>query len=301
MKRDRWLGIELRHFAALDAIAKERSFRAAAARLGYVQSAISRQIAFLEDATGVRLIERSQGPRPVHLTDAGQVVLAHADDILARIAAAKSDLAELAGGRAGEIRVGVFGGADERPGPRDAHLLRALSAGRRDRIGGAAGDASLLEQLQDGCIDLAFVNLPLQLGPFAAHELMRAAWVLVVASDTETDSRTATPTLEEISRLPLILLKADPVGVPIESRLGGDEAALRVVFRTDLVETALALVAAEVGAVLPGFAVDGHDSRTTVVELGDLVPPGRVRPGLAPRPQARYGGCGVPRRGHPDL
>jgi len=52
MESDSWLGIELRHFAALQAIASEGSFGRAAQRLGYTQSAISQQIATLERIVG---------------------------------------------------------------------------------------------------------------------------------------------------------------------------------------------------------------------------------------------------------
>src|SRR5690349_19931593 len=95
MQRDHWLGLELRHLAGLQAMAEERSFRGAANRLGYVQSAISRQVAYLEQMTGERLIERSRGFRPVHLTAAGELLLEHAADVLASIKAAKSDFAQL--------------------------------------------------------------------------------------------------------------------------------------------------------------------------------------------------------------
>ena len=70
LPRKHWLGIEFRHLAALAAIAEEGSFRAAADRLGYVQSAVSQQIAYLERTLDVRLIERARVTHPVALTDA---------------------------------------------------------------------------------------------------------------------------------------------------------------------------------------------------------------------------------------
>ena len=87
MEADRWLGIELRHFLALEAVAREGSFGKAALKLGYTQSAVSQQIAALERIVGQRLIERPGGPKPVSLTEAGTLLLRHANAITARISA----------------------------------------------------------------------------------------------------------------------------------------------------------------------------------------------------------------------
>src|ERR671933_764191 len=86
MEADRWAGLELRHLLALDAVAREGSFGRAAIALGYTQSAISQQIAALERIVGERLLERPGGQRPVTLTEAGELLLRHADAIVAPLA-----------------------------------------------------------------------------------------------------------------------------------------------------------------------------------------------------------------------
>src|SRR5438093_13223280 len=103
---ERWPGIELRHLAAFRAVARERSFHAAGARLGYTQSAISQQVAALERAVGARLVVRPGGPKAVTLTEAGKLLLKHAEAISSRMAAAQADLAAFPELRDGVVRTG---------------------------------------------------------------------------------------------------------------------------------------------------------------------------------------------------
>src|SRR6478672_12201374 len=114
MEPDSWLGLELRHLIALKAIAEHGTFGRAAKELGYTQSAISQQIATLERIVGQRLIDRPGGPRPVSLTEAGELLLRHADAIVARLQAAQADLHALRSGEAGRLRVGTFQSAGAR-------------------------------------------------------------------------------------------------------------------------------------------------------------------------------------------
>ena len=85
-----WPGLELRHLAAFEAVVETGSFTAAAARLGYTQSAVSGQVAALERAVGVVLVDRSRGSRRLRLTDAGAVLLEHARAIDHQLALARA-------------------------------------------------------------------------------------------------------------------------------------------------------------------------------------------------------------------
>jgi DNA-binding transcriptional LysR family regulator len=90
----------------LKEVAYRGSFSAAAAELSYTQSAVSQQIAALEGEAGMALLERR--PRGVSLTAAGQMLIGHAEGILARLEAAEASLAEIAGLRGGRLRMASF-------------------------------------------------------------------------------------------------------------------------------------------------------------------------------------------------
>ena len=100
--------IDIRHLAALEAVAEEASFGRAADRLGYTQSAISQQIAGLEKIIEGTLFDRPGGPKRVRLTPLGEVVLDHARAVLARLGALESEVDLHKAGRVGHISVGTF-------------------------------------------------------------------------------------------------------------------------------------------------------------------------------------------------
>src|ERR671923_1641423 len=148
MELDRWLGIELRHLAALQAIAHERSFHAAAARLGYSQSAVSQQIATLERIVGGKLIERPGGPRTVFLTDLGELVLRHAEAIVARLQAAQADAEAMVGGDLGALRVGSYQSVGEQILPALVPRFQADHAGVEISLIESESDDALLTGIE---------------------------------------------------------------------------------------------------------------------------------------------------------
>jgi molybdate transport repressor ModE-like protein len=267
---DRWLGIELRHFLALEAVAREGSFGRAAASLGYTQSAVSQQIAALERIVGHRLVERPGGPRPVSLTEAGRLLLTHADAIAARVAAAQADLTALADGQAGELRVGVFQSVGQRILP--DLMRRFLQSWPKVKLTltESADDVELLQLVERGDLDLTFSDLPLVEGPFESVELLRDPYVLVVPASSELASREAPPTIREIAELDLIGHKHCRTLAHVEAN---SRRPLHFVFRSDHNQTVQALVSSGVGsALVPRLTMDPEDETTALIGLPKVAP-----------------------------
>lgn len=273
MQADEWLGLELRHLIALKAVAEEGSFGRAATRLGYTQSAISQQIAVLERIVGQRLIDRPGGSRAISLTEAGQLLLTHADGIAARLQAAQADLSALAVGDAGPLRIGTYQSVGARVLPT---LLRSFHAAwpKIDvTLVESADDRELLRLVERGEVDLSFVVYPLRPGPFESVELMRDPYVLLTPEDSALARRDRPPTLREIVELPLIGYRSCRTTEQVEERLRVTGREPRVVFRSDDNYTVQGMVAAGIGvALVPLLTVDPSDARIAVIGLGDRVP-----------------------------
>jgi DNA-binding transcriptional LysR family regulator len=98
--------LDLERLRALHAVSVHGSVRAAAEALHVTTSAVSQQLAKLERETGQRLLERSG--RGVRLTDAAELLVAHAGRILSMVEEAEADLEAHRGAVVGEISIGAF-------------------------------------------------------------------------------------------------------------------------------------------------------------------------------------------------
>jgi len=98
--------MDLRHLQTFKAIAEEGSFVQAAERLQYAQSTITLQIQQLEEELRVELFDRQR--RKIQLTAAGRTLLLHAQQVLNQVEQMQQDLADLAGGESGYLRVGMI-------------------------------------------------------------------------------------------------------------------------------------------------------------------------------------------------
>ncbi|MFI0960711.1 LysR family transcriptional regulator [Streptomyces sp. NPDC021080] len=135
-------------------VAERGTFTAAAQELGCTQSAVSRQVAGLEQAVGVRLFDRFPGG--VRLTAAGRAFLRHAVTALDALDAADRELRG-AEDDSGRVRLGYFSAA----GP--VLVAPALATLRREhpRVRVATRERttpSLVRALRAGALDLALLS-----------------------------------------------------------------------------------------------------------------------------------------------
>jgi DNA-binding transcriptional LysR family regulator len=270
-----WHGVELRHLAALTAVGEERSFRGAAERLGYVQSAVSQQISQFESLVGQRLIERERGHAAVALTDAGDLVFDHAERVFAQLRAARADLASLAEGDASQLVVGATESVAARLLPSVLAELDKHGGSLQVTVAERASDSGLFEAVESGELDLAICELPAPAGPFSVRELLTDRCVLLVAAGLNGARPPEPVSLEDVARMALVGHPSWRFGELVEAhfRACGLELSYAAEAETNSATQALVAGGRATAAIMPSLAVDRADPRTEALELDGALPP----------------------------
>ncbi|MFC9325382.1 LysR family transcriptional regulator [Kitasatospora sp. NPDC057015] len=280
--------IEARHLRVLRAVARTGSFSAAARELGCTQPAISQQMKALEKSVDTPLVVRVG--RGMQLSEAGRVLLKHANGILAGLSAAEEEVAAIAGLRAGRVRLVSFPTASSTLVPPAVAELRSTHPGLRVSLVEAEPTESLAMLRGGECeVALAF-RYPDSQGaatvpaPHGTPREARAEAVLeaaAAAAANDWSDLVVRPLLDDplVGLLPAGHPLADPAGErPVELAELSQEQWIagcpqcrghlvelcaaagfepRIDFATDDYPAVVGLVAAGLGvAVLPGLALD---------------------------------------------
>ncbi|NUQ95560.1 MAG: LysR family transcriptional regulator [Streptomyces sp.] len=178
--------VSLTSLRVLRAVAEQGTFTAAAATLGYTQSAVSRQIAAIERAAGAELLERRRDG--VRLTAAGRIVMRRATTVLDEIDATARELSGLPE-QSGTVRLGWFPSAGAVLLPTALAILRRTDPGL-DVVSREGTTPALVRALRAGTLDLALLaSMPpfrppdTESPPLALQTLSERALHLAVPAD----------------------------------------------------------------------------------------------------------------------
>ncbi len=257
--------VELRHLAALDAVAGEGTFGRAATRLGYTQSAVSQQIGALERAIGGAVFDRPGGPRPARLTPLGKLVLGHARDILGRAQLAAEAIERFGSGEAGRVDVGTFQSVSAVLLPAIVQRLRAEFTGADIRL---FEEPTALARVLAGELDLAFTVAPTR-PDLTAVKLLDDPYVLVARRGDFPRGPVRTEDLDGVQMVGLTpACDMNHVG----QELGSFGVQPVSVFQTNDNGTLLAMVRAGMGPAITSLLCIDITPDDEALEMHALVP-----------------------------
>lgn len=254
--------LELRHLQTLLALVETGTLSRAATRVHLTQSAISQQIKQLEDYFGTALFERKS--RPLRLSPAGQRLHTLAETVLKLVNEAERDIARIAQGEAGQLRIAV-----------ECHtcfdwLMPAMDRFREhwpeielDLVSGFHADPLAL--LAENRADLVVISEPQQRRGIVIHPLFRfemvglvsrqhplAAKAFLEPEDFAGETLISYPVPDDMLDIVRKVLK--PVGIEPRRRT------------TELTVAILQLVASRRGiAALPNWSVQSYLERDYVL------------------------------------
>src|SRR2546423_5177303 len=269
---DNWRAVELKHLRALRAVAERGTFWAASEQLNASLSTVSDHVSALETLVGQRLIERSRGRRTVQLTEAGRVLLGHAEAIESRLRAAEADFRAYAAGISGSLRIGIYQSVANKVLPEVMRRFKERWPDVDVQVTEAAHDDELVDAVEGGDLDVSFAIQPVEEGPFEVRELMQDPYVVLTAVNSPLARRR--PAASDLDGLPMVGYQRGKQQDRAEEFLLGRGARPRVVFRSNDNGTVQAMVAAGLGfALAPLLAGDETDPRVRLLQLAEPVPP----------------------------
>ena len=237
-------GIALR---ALVAVADEGSFRRAAERLGYTQSAISHQVAVLERGLGASLFHRPGGRAAVTLTTAGEVAYHHARRALAALATLDVEVRAAQRGERETLRIGVFQTAAAELVPAALGELGERHPGVEVALVDCERRDDAIDALTGGRLDVAFAVDPEPHDAIEAIPLLTDSWVILTWRGSPLADADR-PTLELLDGVQVVAWNQHwQTQIELEEVWRRRGIAPRVVYRTDDSMVLQRLVAARLG------------------------------------------------------
>jgi len=244
---------QLRYFAAVE---RERNFTRAAEILHIAQPPLSRQIQQLEDELGVALIER--GSRPLQLTDAGRLLLEQAMQVLERVEEMKAITQRLHEVERPRFRIGFVPSTLYGRLPELIRSYRAIRPGVELLL----LELTTLEQiaaLKEGRIDVGYGRIPFD-DPAIERTLLRSEKLSVaLPAGHSLLARVGRLRLDDLAGEPLVVYPKAPRPSYADQVLAlFREHGLKppAVYEVRELQTALGLVAAEVGVCLVPVSVE---------------------------------------------
>ena len=191
--------MELRHLRYFVAVAEERHFGRAAARLHIAQPPLSQQIRRFEAELGEPVLYRTT--RSVELAPAGEVLLDRAREILAAVDSAIDDARRAARGEFGRLAIGFTGSVTYAILPSLAAALRHQLPGVTLDLRGELLTPAQVTQLRNGTLDLGLLRPPVHERDLST-EVLRSEPLVAVLPETHP--------LANSDSVPLELLNGEP-------------------------------------------------------------------------------------------
>ena len=217
-------------------------------------------------------MERARGRRTVELTEAGRLLLGHAEAIESRLRAAEADFRAFAAGQSGGLRIGIYQSVANKVLPEVMRRFKTRWPEVEVEITEETNDIELVDAVERGALDLSFAIQPIPDGPFGVRALMHDPHVLVVAAGAARSW--ARPRVADLDGAAMVTFQHGRHQELAEDFLRSAGVKPRYVFRSNDNGTLQAMVASGLGVALgPLLAVDENDPRVRVVPMTEPVPP----------------------------